>query len=118
MNHRGGRQQKINRDDSIREGDRYEWQENHDVMRALDASLKDQNEQFARAANHQPYDPDDLMEDSFEEQLRSAHILHTAQEIPETQEAQAMDVDGDDAVVPESPAQRRSSPPVDVDMTD
>lgn len=115
---REARRQIINRDDSLLEVDRHQWEENRDITRALKESLVDERERLARLASHRPYEPDEPMEDVVDAQAANSQSSLTVHETPDTQEAQPMEVDDDDQVIPESPVQRRSSPPLDVEMLD
>ncbi|KAJ4373615.1 hypothetical protein N0V86_007758 [Didymella sp. IMI 355093] len=114
IHQRQAHQQVFNRDDSILEVDGLEWAEGRDISHALELSLQDPDEQIGRQANSWPKDLGSPMEDVFDAQAAYLQSPYTVQEVPETQETDPMEVDNDDRVVPESPAQRRSSPHSDV----
>jgi sentrin-specific protease 7 len=115
---RQAHQQDFNRDDSILEVDGLEWAEGRDISRALELSLQDPDESTGRQANSWPEDLGSPMEDVFDAQAAYSQSPYTVQEVPKTQETDPMEVDNDDRVIPESPAQRRSSPHLDVMLVD
>lgn len=113
------RRQIFDRDDSIRETDGRDWEERHDpdVLRAIEISLEDKRQQLARVANQRPV-PDDLIDDVSDARAAYSPFAHVVNEVQGTQDSHSMEVDNDEHVIPESPAQRRSSPCSDIMMMD
>ena len=105
--------QAIQHENSVQEGVGYEWQEGHDVTRALRLSLDDAQARLNQRQSSPRRELNRPMEDVYDAWGAYSQSSHTVQEVPETQ---AIDVD--DEEVPETPKQQRSSLGPDVGEMD
>ncbi|KAH6638734.1 hypothetical protein C7974DRAFT_409748 [Boeremia exigua] len=101
----------LDRDDSIQDGVGHEWQEGRNMRQAVKASLLSSPNRVHGLRNDVP----DAQPNAHNAHAGAPHSPPAVYEIPDTQ---AMDVDDDGTVIPESPELRRSSPADGVEEMD